>query len=112
MTLPFKIRCGSCKVILTIKNKNLVGKRIACPKCKKPMIVKPPAPKKPKKPASSQSIILEDQEDEFSDNAFANALSGEVNISDSPKKKSGGEKVLKRRNSSATINTFDDDFED
>jgi Protein of unknown function (DUF1559) len=116
MTVPFKIRCGSCKVVLTIKNQKLVGKRIACPKCKSPLIIKTPAPpgKKPKKPASSQSIILEDQDDEYSDDGFANALSGTVKTSGSSKKSSGSKsQVLKRRSSSSgSIDSYDDDYDD
>ncbi len=115
MTVPFKIRCGSCKIVLTIKNEKLVGKRIGCPKCKSPLIVKAPAPpgKKPKKPASSQSIILEDQDDEYSDDGFANALSGTIDTTGSSKKSSGSNsQVLKRRSSSSSsIDSYDDDDE-
>ncbi|HEY2250829.1 MAG TPA: hypothetical protein VGH74_07195, partial [Planctomycetaceae bacterium] len=43
MSEAITVFCPSCKASLKLKNRSAVGKRVPCPKCKKPFVVKAPA---------------------------------------------------------------------
>src|SRR5438128_1919733 len=38
----FKIQCPSCEAMVTIRDDNLIGKKVACPKCKYRFVVEKP----------------------------------------------------------------------
>jgi hypothetical protein len=40
MSEPFAVECGSCFASFKLKDRALIGKKIRCPKCKEPMVVK------------------------------------------------------------------------
>ena len=42
MSEPFSVSCPKCKAKLKLKSQAAVGKKIACPKCSHPFVVKPP----------------------------------------------------------------------
>jgi hypothetical protein len=42
MSEAITVNCPSCKASLKLKNSNSVGKKVPCPKCKKPFVVKAP----------------------------------------------------------------------
>ncbi len=42
MSDAITVSCPSCKASLKLKNSNAVGKKVPCPKCKKPFVVKAP----------------------------------------------------------------------
>ncbi len=43
---PHLVQCNSCQSRIRIRNPNLIGKRVACPKCKAEVLITPPAPPK------------------------------------------------------------------
>lgn len=43
---PHLVLCNSCQSRIRIRNPNLIGKRVACPKCKAEVLITPPAPPK------------------------------------------------------------------
>jgi peroxiredoxin len=44
MTQSVSVVCPSCDAVLKISKPSLIGKKIACPACKKPVLIKAPAP--------------------------------------------------------------------
>lgn len=42
MSDAITVRCPACKASLNLKSRSAVGKRVPCPKCKKPFVVKAP----------------------------------------------------------------------
>ena len=40
---PVAIQCPKCGVKLTLTSANVLGKKVACPKCKQPFVAKPPS---------------------------------------------------------------------
>jgi len=44
MSEPFSVSCPKCRAKLKLKSQAAVGKKIACPKCSTPFVVKPPKP--------------------------------------------------------------------
>ena len=59
MAVPFVIRCRSCSTKLNIKKESLVGKKIACPKCKKAVHILDPdadAPEQDAPTAASAAV--------------------------------------------------------
>lgn len=40
MSEPFPVECGSCFASFKLKDRTLIGKKIRCPKCKEPLVVK------------------------------------------------------------------------
>lgn len=43
MPSPLTVYCPSCDAALKLKNREYIGKRVACPKCRKPFVVEDPA---------------------------------------------------------------------
>lgn len=43
---PHLVLCNSCQSRIRVRNPNLIGKRVACPKCKAEVLITPPAPPK------------------------------------------------------------------
>ena len=43
MSEAITVLCPSCKASLKLKSRSAVGKRVPCPKCKKPFVVQAPA---------------------------------------------------------------------
>jgi hypothetical protein len=43
MPSPLTVQCPSCDASLKLKSREYVGKRVACPKCRKPFVVEEPA---------------------------------------------------------------------
>jgi len=41
--ISFKQQCPSCEAMVTIRDDNLIGKKIDCPKCKYRFVVEEPA---------------------------------------------------------------------
>ena len=39
MPHPVSTQCPKCEAKLKLKNRNAVGKKVACPKCKSPFVV-------------------------------------------------------------------------
>lgn len=54
---PFRIVCSSCAKKLTINKPELVGKRVKCPQCQSPLLIKPPpTPRPPPADKSAEEI--------------------------------------------------------
>ena len=43
MALSVSVVCSSCGATLKVSKPSLIGKRVACPSCKKPVLIQPPA---------------------------------------------------------------------
>src|SRR5215471_1334993 len=57
----FKQKCPSCGGQLTIKNSDLIGKNVDCPKCKHRFVVESPdEERKPAKPSSKRKAVIDD----------------------------------------------------
>lgn len=57
MTQAVSVTCPSCEAVLKITKSSLMGKRVACPSCKKPVLIPMPAAATQKAPeAKSKSI--------------------------------------------------------
>ena len=41
MSSAISIQCPHCQATLKLKNRKAVGKKVPCPKCKQPFVVKP-----------------------------------------------------------------------
>ena len=61
MSEPITIECPKCHAKLKLKNSAAVGKKIACPKCAKPFLVKAP------RPADSEADFLSVSESDAED---------------------------------------------
>jgi hypothetical protein len=42
MTQPISVVCPSCDSVLKVTKPSLIGKRVACPSCKKPVLIQAP----------------------------------------------------------------------
>jgi hypothetical protein len=73
MTTSIAVQCPSCQATLKLKNEAALGKRVPCPKCGEPFVLKRPAKPKPKspppkKPEPEESLVdFTEDIDEYED---------------------------------------------
>jgi len=72
MPTEFKIRCSECNVKIKLSNPSLIGKKVKCPGCGKPIIVRKPGPSKDDAPKPSPSpprseVVSDSEYDEPAD---------------------------------------------
>ena len=58
MAEPISVQCPKCKAKLKLKSHSAIGKKVACPKCKRPFVVQ--APKERKAIAADDDNFLDD----------------------------------------------------
>ncbi len=94
MSEAITVFCPSCKASLKLKSRSAVGKRVPCPKCKKPFVVKAPAEAEDDDMAflnasESDAAMPVSEDDEEAEAAAAEARESSAQDSSPRKKKKG-----------------------
>jgi hypothetical protein len=89
MANPVSTRCPKCKAVLKLKSSAAVGKKVPCPKCQHPFVVKPLAKKtKPVPPVEDDFLNgLDEYEDDYGEEALPPTPSRSRSSKKSSKKK-------------------------
>ncbi len=95
MAASFVVACSNCSAKLKLKDKSMIGKKVRCPKCSEPFVIKASA-----KPKSEPTVIVDDggfyddpDEDEWG-NDFGET-SDDLDFAPAPRKKKRGKKSKK-----------------
>ena len=94
MSEAITVSCPNCKASLKLKSSSAVGKRVPCPKCKKPFVVKAPAQEEDDEmsflnASESDGAMAVSEEDEETEAAEAEARESTSRSAGSKKKKKG-----------------------
>ncbi len=104
MATSFVVACSNCSAKLKLKDKSMIGKKVRCPKCSEPFVIKASAKSKPESVALDDGGFYDDPEDEWDDEFGGTSDEFEDEYESVPRKrrtskksKKGSKKKGKRR---------------
>lgn len=83
MSAPFTVACTHCSAKLKLKDRSKVGKKVRCPKCSEPFVIR--APKQQKPAEEDDGGFYDDSADEWGDE-FGDDWDDSFDYNPSPKK--------------------------